>query len=509
MRMTSFEEFRELAARGTFVPVWKELLADLLTPASAFLKIAEHSDYAFLFESVEGAEQVGRYSFLGKDPFLVLRSRQGHAVVERAGERTSTGQPFLTVLGRLMADFSALAVPELPRFTGGAVGLLGYDFAARLHQVSGSEQAATVPDTDDDEAVFMFCDTVLAFDHVRHRILIISNARLTPGDDLEALYRFACARIEFVERELRRPLSQEMPGDRDLPHPKERFTRSEFERIAGEAKRRIADKAIDYVMLSQRFDVVVTSDPFTVYRALRHVSPAPYMYFLRTGTHSVVGSSPETLVQVEQGHVQTHPLTGTRPRGRSPAEDLALAEELRRDERERQEHTLLTERARQDLARVSRPGSVRVSGLMNLEQYSNVMHLVSIVEGQLADGCQPIDALASCFPAASVSGSPTASAMRVIAELETAGRGMHAGAVGYVDFAGNLDFCIGMPSIVMSRGHASWECGVLITPQSTASRKYEEMRQRAATVFMALGLAERGLQPASSANSERVVSGMR
>ncbi len=246
MRMTSFEEFRELASRGTFVPVCKELWADLLTPASAFLKIAEHSDYAFLFESVEGAEQVGRYSFLGKDPFLVLRSRQGKAIVERAGERTVTGEPFLTMLGRLMADFSAPAVPEFPRFTGGAVGLMGYDFAARLHQSAGAVSAEEV---DRDETIFMVFDTVLAFDHVRHRILIISNARLTPGDDLDALYRFACARIEFVERELRRPLSQETLGDGELPQPNERFTRSEFERMTIEAKRRIAGKGIDYVML--------------------------------------------------------------------------------------------------------------------------------------------------------------------------------------------------------------------------------------------------------------------
>ena len=303
----------------------------------------------------------------------------------------------------MMADFSSPFVPELPRFTGGAVGYLGYDTAAWFEPVTLQDGCEPDPALRD-EAGFMIFDTVLAFDHVQHRILIIANARITPDDDLEALYQFACTKIDFLERELRRDLSH--------PHPKpgksiavtSNVPRERFLEMVKTAKEYIAAGDIYQVVLSQRFEAEITTDPFTVYRALRHVNPSPYMYFLRMGTVSIVGSSPEMLVRVEGGMAQTHPIAGTRPRGRSEEEDTRLAEELKRNEKERSEHVMLVDLGRNDLGRVSQFGSVRVPQFMGLEKYSHVMHLVSIVEGKLADERDRLDALVACFPAGTVIG---------------------------------------------------------------------------------------------------------
>src|SRR5437870_7845902 len=312
MKITSFEEFKELAQRGTFVPVCKEIVADLLTPVSAFLKIAEHADYAFLLESVEGGEHVARYSFLGKDPFLILRVRDGRTSLERAGVTTKSERPFIETLRGLMADFRSPFVPELPRFTGGAVGYLGYGAASWFEPVLGD---LGVADDGADQAGFMLFDTVLAFDHVQHRILIIANARITADDDLESLYQFACAKIQFLERELERNLSvPKSDGMRSLDL-RSNHTREQFEDRVRTAKEHIAAGEIYQVVLSQRFEAAIGADPFTVYRALRHVNPSPYMYFIRMGGVSVVGSSPEMLVRVEGSRVETHPIAGTRPRG--------------------------------------------------------------------------------------------------------------------------------------------------------------------------------------------------
>ena len=491
MKLTSFEEFTELARRGTFVPVCKELVADLLTPVSAFLKIAEHADYAFLLESVEGGERVGRYSFLGKDPFLILRSKDGReTTVERGGLTSVSEQPFVETLRRLMADFRSPFVPDLPRFTGGAVGYFGYGASSWFEPVLGDLGAGT---DGSDQAGFMLFDTVLAFDHVQHRILIIANARITADDDLESLYQFACAKIAFLERELERSLSHAKPEPGPALDLQSNMTREAFEQSVRTAKEHIAAGDIYQVVLSQRFEAEVGADPFTVYRALRHVNPSPYMYFIRMNGVSVVGSSPEMLVRVEGSHVQTHPIAGTRPRGRSDEEDIRLAEELKRNEKERAEHVMLVDLGRNDVGRVSQPGSVRVPKFMGLERYSHVMHLVSMVEGQLADDCDRLDALESCFPAGTVSGAPKVRAMQIIRDLEPSGRGLYAGAVGYLDFAGNLDFCIAIRTVIMSKGRAYVQAGAGIVLDSNPTAEYEETRDKARALVRALELAQAGL----------------
>ena len=493
MKLTSFETFTELAQRSTFVPVVKEIVADLLTPVSAFLKIAEHSDYAFLLESVEGGEHVGRYSFLGKDPFVLLRARDGKTIVDRAGTTTESPEPFVAVLRKMMADFRSPFVSELPRFTGGAVGYLSYDTAAWFEPVTLQGQDGDLDPALRDEAGFMVFDTVLAFDHVQHRILIIANARITPDDDLEALYQFACTKIEFLERELRRDFSHPRPAPGHAISVRSNISRDRFLEMVKTAKEYIAAGDVYQVVLSQRFETEITTDPFTVYRALRHVNPSPYMYFLRMGKVSIVGSSPEMLVRVEGGMAQTHPIAGTRPRGKTEEEDMRLGEELKRNEKERSEHVMLVDLGRNDIGRVSEFGTVKVPKFMGLERYSHVMHLVSIVEGKLADDRDRLDALVACFPAGTVSGAPKVRAMEIIAELEPGRRGIYAGAVGYLDFAGNLDFCITIRTLVIAGNRAMVQAGAGIVADSNPSAEYQETQDKARALIRALELAQEGL----------------
>jgi anthranilate synthase component I len=488
MRPTSFEAFVELARRGTFVPVWKEIMADLLTPVSAFLKIAEHSDYAFLLESVEGGEHVARYSFLGKDPFLVARSRGGRTMVEEAGAVVESDEPFLEKVRALMAAFQAPFVAELPRFTGGAVGFLSYD-AAPAFEPSLRPAWARLPLAEDDDGAFMLFDTVLAFDHVKHRILIIANARITPDEPLEALYQFACAKIAFVERELDRALSQPDAERRSISPVRANVTREAFETSVRTLKEHIAAGNVYQAVLSQRFETEIAAEPFTIYRALRHVNPSPYMYFIRMGDQAIVGSSPEMLVRVEGRRVETHPIAGTRPRGRTGEEDLRLADELKRNEKERAEHVMLVDLGRNDLGRVCDYGSVRVPEFMALERYSHVMHLVSRVEGRLAEDRDRLDALIATFPAGTVSGAPKIRAMDLLAGLEPTRRGIYAGAVGYLDFAGNLDFCIAIRTITIRGGVARVQAGAGIVADSNAAAEYEETRDKARALLQAIELA--------------------
>jgi anthranilate synthase component 1 len=490
MKITSFEEFKDLSRRGTFVPVVKEIVADLLTPVSAFLKIAEHADYAFLLESVEGGEHVGRYSFLGKDPFLILTSKAGKTIIERGGVTTESDRPFLDSLRHLMADYRSPFVPDLPRFTGGAVGYFGYGASTWFEPVLGDLGKA---DDGADAAGFMLFDTVLAFDHVQHRILIIANARITGDDELESLYQFACAKIQFLERELERSLSQARKTHDNGLHVTSSYTKEGFESHVKRAKEYIAAGDIYQVVLSQRFEAQVDADPFTVYRALRHVNPSPYMYFIRMAGVSVVGSSPEMLVRVEGSRVETHPIAGTRRRGKTNDEDLRLAEELKRNEKERAEHVMLVDLGRNDVGRVCKYGTVRVPQFMALERFSHVMHLTSVVEGQLSDDHDRLDALASCFPAGTVSGAPKVRAMQIIRELEPIARGLYAGAVGYVDFAGNLDCCIAIRTVIMSKGKAYVQAGAGIVIDSNPTAEYEETRDKARALITALELAQQGL----------------
>ena len=489
MTQTTFEEFVERSTRGTFVPVCREIMADLLTPVSAFLKIAEHSDYAFLLESVEGGEHVGRYSFLGKDPFLILRGRTGETTVEQAGVRTARAEPFVDVLRSFMDEFRAPFVPGLPRFTGGAVGYFDYDAAEWFEPAVRLEK----PELDRALAGFMVFDTILAFDHVKHRILAIANARIREAEDLRTLYDFACAKIEFLQRELERNLSR---PPRETPAPLEvrsLQTREAFEASVRRVQEDIAAGEIYQAVLSQRFEAETGAPPFDVYRALRHVNPSPYMFFIRMGQEAIVGASPEMLVRVEGAHLETHPIAGTRRRGATEDEDARLAEDLLADDKERAEHVMLVDLGRNDIGRVAEVGSVRVSSYMTIERYSHVMHLVSRVEGTLAKGRDRLDALVATFPAGTLTGAPKIRAMQIVGALEPTRRGLYGGAVGYLDFAGNLDCCIAIRTITMRDGQAVVQAGAGIVADSVPSSEFEETRDKARALVQALELATRGL----------------
>src|SRR5262245_30246986 len=489
MKQTSFEEFVELSKQGTFVPVCREIMADLLTPVSAFLKIAEHADYAFLLESVEGGEHVGRYSFLGKDPFLILRGRNARTTVEVAGSVSERKESFLDVLRELMAAFTSPIVPGLPRFTGGAVGYFDYD-AAEWFEPS---VALDMPPRDRNQAAFMIFDTILAFDHVKHRILAIANARLREGEDLRALYDFACAKIEFLERELERNLSRPHRAAAAPLSITPDQTREMFEASVRSIQEDIAAGEIYQAVLSQRVQATTSAPPFDVYRALRHVNPSPYMFFIRLGHEAIVGASPEMLVRVEGRQVETHPIAGTRRRGKDAAEDARLADELSQNEKERAEHVMLVDLGRNDVGRVAEIGTVRVAEYMAIEKYSHVMHLVSRVQGRLAQDRDRLDALAAAFPAGTLTGAPKIRAMQIIGALEPTRRGLYGGAVGYLDFAGNLDCCIAIRTIAMRDGHADIQAGAGIVADSDPAAEYEETRDKARALMQALEMADKGL----------------
>ena len=492
MKQTSFEEFKTLATQGTFVPVCKEILADLLTPVSAFLKVAEHSDYAFLLESVEGGEQVARYSFLGKDPFLVLRGRDGRSTVEQAGIVSECDQPFVEALRAVMTEYHSPIVAGLPRFTGGAVGYLGYD-SVPWFEPKLAKSWADGPEADDgasDDAVFMLFDTVLAFDHVKHRILIIANARVASDEPLESLYQFACAKIRFLEGELERTLSRPGTPNVEPSVVTSNISQEGFEDAVLRAKRHISEGDIFQVVLSQRFQTQLNAGAFSVYRALRHVNPSPYMYFMRLGDTAIAGSSPEMLVRVEGDRVETHPIAGTRPRGGTEEEDESFANELENDEKERAEHVMLVDLGRNDIGKVCEYGTVRVSQFMQVERYSHVMHLCSKVEGKLSEDVDSLGALVACFPAGTVSGAPKLRAMEIIAKLEPTRRGIYAGAIGYLDFAGNLDCCIGIRTVTIHGSSAVVQAGAGIVADSDPASEYEETKAKARAMLRAIEIAE-------------------
>ncbi len=497
---TTFEEFTALAEQGTFIPVCREVRTDLLTPVSAFLTVAEHADHAFLFESVEGGERLARYSFLGKDPFLVLRSVNGQTFCREArrnrGRTVERAEPFMDALRDVMSRYRAPRVASLPRFTGGAVGYFGYDTAAWFEPTLSKARAAYPKPVETegggaaDDAVFMLFDTVLAFDHVKHRMLIVANAAVETGGDLRAQYDLALAKIACLRAELQRPISAPPPGPAVPVTFESNTPRESFEQAVRTAKEYITAGDIFQVVLSQRFDTPLTADPFAVYRALRYVNPSPYMYCLRMGELSIVGSSPEMLVRVENRRAETHPIAGTRPRGATPEADEVLADELMANEKERAEHVMLVDLGRNDLGRVSAYGSVQVPVYMTLERYSHVMHLVSRVVGRLTDDHDALDALAACFPAGTVSGAPKIRAMEIIEELEPTRRSVYAGAVGYLDFAGDLDCCITIRTIVIRNSRASIQAGAGIVADSDPSAEYEETRSKAAAMFRALRMAQ-------------------
>ncbi|MBN1918568.1 MAG: anthranilate synthase component I [Verrucomicrobia bacterium] len=485
------ERFVELAKRGNLVPVYREFMADMETPVSAFAKL-DRGAHAFLLESVEGGEKIARYSFLGADPSVVFSAR-GHEVtlIEDGTSRTFTceGSP-IDELERLLGRYRVVELPELPRFFGGAVGYFAYDVIQYIEEIPQRNP----DDLGLPEIAFMITDTICIFDHINHTIKVVSNAHVE--SDAAAAYDAACRKIDRIVNRLVQPGPHTMVERIEAPEPAEAaavrstFEQAEFEAIVEKGKAYIRAGDIFQFVPSQRFEMPTRSAPFDIYRALRSVNPSPYMYFLRFTDFAIVGASPEIMVRCEDGTIEVRPIAGTRPRGATPEEDAALEKELLADPKERAEHIMLVDLGRNDVGRVSKFGTVHVPELMVIERYSHVMHIVSSVQGTLKEGRSAFDVFKASFPAGTVSGAPKIRAMQIVEELEKTRRGPYAGAVGYFSFNGNLDCCITIRTIVVKNGICYVQAGAGIVADSVPEREYEETRNKARGMLKAITLAE-------------------
>ena len=482
------EEFVRLAREGNLIPVYREFLADMETPVSALAKL-QATGPSFLLESVEGGERIGRYSFLGADPAVLLRSRGREVILVDHGETRTfqTATDPLDELDKLMQRYRPVRHGGLPRFYGGAVGYMGYDMVKFLETIEDS----SVDDLAMPDLYFMVTDSVLIFDRVDHTVKVVANAYVD-GDAGEA-WDAAVAKIDGILETLSRPVGVRWTptgGKRAEPALSSNIPRERFLDMVQAAREYILAGDAIQVVLSQRFETPVKCSALDLHRALRSVNPSPYMFCLQFPELSVVGSSPEVHVRCEEGDVEVRPIAGTRPRGGDPGEDLRLERELLADEKERAEHIMLVDLARNDIGRVCRYGSVTVPELMVVERYSHVMHIVSDVVGRLAPGNTVYDVMRATFPAGTVSGAPKIRAMEIIGELEPTRRGPYAGAVGYFSFSGNLDSCITIRTIVLHEGTAYVQAGAGIVADSAPDREFEETVNKARGMVQAIGLAE-------------------
>lgn len=493
----TFEEFERETARGNVVPVVRTVLADLQTPLGAFLRIAGDASHSFLLESIEGGERLARYSFIGANPWMIARGQGEKTIVEREGRRETLDQNAIDFAREYFRGKRLAPRAGLAPLSGGAVGYLAYDAARWFEPVLGRNADAPNESVD---AAWMFFRTVLAFDRVQQQIEITSVVLVDKaGGDrerLRGLYENAVSETEAIEKSLAR-LSEAPPTKRTLGattvHFQSNWPRADFEAAVETVKAHIAAGDCYQAVIAQKFSKSTAADPLAIYRALRATNPSPYMYFLRMDDEAIIGSSPEMLVRCHGQRLDYRPIAGTRRRGATEAEDWMLGEEMRNDEKEVAEHTMLVDLGRNDLGRVSDYGSVTVEDLMSIERYSHVQHLVTSLRSRLRDGLDRFDALASCFPAGTVTGAPKIRAMQIIDELEPSKRGVYAGAVLYVDYADNLDSCIAIRTISMRGGMATVQAGAGIVADSVPEREYEECVNKARALFRAIELAESGL----------------
>ncbi len=493
-------EFVRLARHGNMIPVYGELLADLETPVSAFLKL-DDGRFSYLLESVQGTEKVARFSFLGARPTLLFTSAGRHVELSRFRDgrapsitRGETPDDPFAELERLMRPFRFVPVPGLPRFCGGLVGCLGYNVVRFLERLPAHRRDdLRVP-----EIMVMLTNEMVIFDHAQHKLLLVVNAS-TEGTSPRVAYRRAVKAIDALAGRLRRRWPDvTRPRPRPVsstPSVRSNISRAEFLRMVARSKSYIRAGDIIQVVLSQRLERDLSCEPFDVYRALRSLNPSPYMFFLRFGSLCLAGASPEMLVRCEDGRLETRPIAGTRPRGRNDREDERLIQQLRVSPKERAEHLMLVDLGRNDLGRIAQTGSVRTPELMVVEKYSHVLHLVSGVTARLRRGTSVFDVLRATFPAGTVTGAPKVRAMEIIAELERFDRGPYAGAVGYVSFSGNVDTCITIRTVLVKGRRAYIQAGAGIVADSQPAREYQETLNKAGAMLQAIEIAERRQMP--------------
>ena len=476
MYYPTLEEVKKYKGCGNLMPIYREVVADLETPVSAFLKVNRGGN-SFLLESVEGGERLARYSFIATEPYRILMTGKEDKV-----------DP-LPLIAEELSKYKIVPISGLPRFCGGAVGYLSYETVTRFEELPSPEcDPLGLP-----ESLFMFVDTMLVFDHVTHKIKALSHVRL--DGNIKEAYQKAMDRIDNLVERLSQPLP---PGQhtKGNTYPmsgyelSSNFSKEEFKASVLKIKQCITEGEAIQVVLSQRLTQRTDVAPFEIYRALRTINPSPYMFFFDFTDFHIIGASPEILVRAEDGVVMTRPLAGTSPRGKNPAEDAVLEQELRSDEKERAEHIMLVDLGRNDIGRVSEPGTVEVSDLMDVERYSDVMHLVTQVQGRLRHNLTAFDALRACFPAGTVSGAPKIRAMEIIAELEPEKRGPYAGAVGYFSLSGNMDMAIAIRTAVVKKGIAYVQAGSGIVYDSVPEREYEESMNKAMALLKAINRAE-------------------
>lgn len=495
--MTSFEEFKQYSLGGNVVPVFERLLADTETPVSVYLKIKDASPYSFLLESVEGGEKIGRYSFIGFNPFMKFSLQETSFAIETFHDDVQvlpslvkpTDHP-LEALKKIFAHVSTVRVSGLPRFSCGAVGYFGYEAVQLVEDVP----VQTTDELQIPDAILMFFDVVLVFDNVKHELVLVSNAYLgekTHSEDLLSReYKKAVEEIIKLKALLTQPVKRSS-GISSVNGRVEYVTsKSEFCEKVERSKKYILEGDIFQVVLSQRLKQRAQLSPIDLYRTLRVVNPSPYMYFLHLKDFAIVGSSPEMLVRVESGMVETRPIAGTRRRGATEEEDRRLADELLNDEKERAEHLMLVDLGRNDIGRISDFGTVQLSEFMTVEKFSHVMHLVSSIRGRLRKGLTPLDALFACFPAGTLTGAPKIRAMEIIAELEPVKRGLYGGTIAYLDFSGNMDSCIAIRTVVVKDGTLYLQAGAGIVHDSTPEREYEETLEKLAANLKAVELVQ-------------------
>jgi anthranilate synthase component 1 len=490
MIQPTFREFRKLAKLGNLIPVYQELLMDLETPLS-FFKRLERNRYSFLLESVEGSERWARYSFLGTRPHKIFKARGSRVeIIEGGKSKTFTTDSPLNVLEELLKDNQAVAVPGVPPFFGGALGYVAYNAVEQFHDIPNSKKDPLAsPDI-----FFMFVQTLIAFDNLKHTIKIIDNVRIERGGDLRRAYSAAVARIRGVISSLQKKPRGIEPRDlaqgRGARKFRSNLNRKGFKTAVERAKEYIKAGDVIQVVLCQKLETETNTDAFEVYRALRFINPSPYMFYLELEDLRVIGSSPETMVRLTGDTIELRPIAGTRPRGATPEEEKALENDLLSDPKERAEHIMLVDLGRNDVGRVAEIGSVEVNELMAIERYSHVIHIVSNVRGKLAAGKSPFELFVSAFPAGTVSGAPKIRAMQIISELEPEKRGLYAGAIGYFGYNGNLDTCIVIRTIVMKGNKVFINAGAGIVADSDPDSEYQETLNKARAMLKAVDLAE-------------------